>query len=126
MLAAPLVSRAGFDADGPAQLRPGAAKSVLLDVALAGARLVAVGERGHVLLSDDAGGSWRQARSVPTRTTLTSLHATDVRTLWAAGHGGVILRSVASYELPDCLRMTVGTEEQNRLAVTLLQQFMAA
>ena len=40
--------------------------------------------------------------------------------------GGVILRSVASYGLPDCLRMTVGTEEQNRLAVTLLQQFMAA
>ena len=25
---------------------------------------VAVGERGHVLLSDDQGGSWRQARSV--------------------------------------------------------------
>ena len=40
--------------------------------------------------------------------------------------GGVILRSVASYELPDCLRMTVGTEEQNRLAVALLQEFMAA
>jgi histidinol-phosphate aminotransferase len=38
---------------------------------------------------------------------------------------GVILRSVASYDLPDCLRMTVGTEEQNRLAVALLQQFMA-
>jgi len=40
--------------------------------------------------------------------------------------GGVILRGVASYGLPDCLRMTVGTEEQNRLAVSLLQQFMAA
>jgi histidinol-phosphate aminotransferase len=39
---------------------------------------------------------------------------------------GVILRGVASYGLPDCLRMTVGTEEQNRLAVSLLQQFMAA
>lgn len=39
---------------------------------------------------------------------------------------GVILRHVASYELPDCLRMTVGTEEQNRLAVKLLQDFMAA
>ena len=38
---------------------------------------------------------------------------------------GVILRGVASYGLPDCLRMTVGTEEQNRLAVALLQQFMA-
>jgi histidinol-phosphate aminotransferase len=40
--------------------------------------------------------------------------------------GGVILRGVASYGLPNCLRMTVGTEEQNRLAVSLLQQFMAA
>jgi histidinol-phosphate aminotransferase len=40
--------------------------------------------------------------------------------------GGVILRGVASYGLPDCLRMTVGTEEQNRLAVKLLQQFMSA
>jgi histidinol-phosphate aminotransferase len=40
--------------------------------------------------------------------------------------GGIILRGVASYGLPDALRMTVGTEEQNRLAVSLLQQFMAA
>jgi histidinol-phosphate aminotransferase len=39
---------------------------------------------------------------------------------------GVILRAVTSYGLPDCLRMTVGTEEQNRAAVSLLQQFMAA
>jgi histidinol-phosphate aminotransferase len=38
---------------------------------------------------------------------------------------GVILRGVAAYGLPDCLRMTVGTEEQNRLAVSLIQQFMA-
>jgi histidinol-phosphate aminotransferase len=38
---------------------------------------------------------------------------------------GVILRAVASYGLPDALRMTVGTEEQNRAAVSLLQQFMA-
>jgi histidinol-phosphate aminotransferase len=39
---------------------------------------------------------------------------------------GIILRGVASYGLPNCLRMTVGTGEQNRLAVSLLQQFMAA
>ena len=38
---------------------------------------------------------------------------------------GIILRSVASYGLGDCLRMTVGTEEQNRLAVDLLREFMA-
>jgi histidinol-phosphate aminotransferase len=39
---------------------------------------------------------------------------------------GVILRGVASYGLPDCLRMTIGTEEENRLAVSLIQDFMAA
>jgi len=38
---------------------------------------------------------------------------------------GVILRGVASYGLSDCLRMTVGSEDENRLAVSLLQQFMA-
>jgi photosystem II stability/assembly factor-like uncharacterized protein len=93
VLAAPLVARAAFEPDGAARQRPGASKSVLLDIAWAGPRLVAVGERGHVLLSDDQGREWRQARSVPTRTTLTALHATDARTLWAVGHGGVVLRS---------------------------------
>ena len=38
---------------------------------------------------------------------------------------GIILRGVASYGLPNCLRMTVGTQEQNELAVSLLQKFMA-
>ncbi|MBP5990784.1 MAG: hypothetical protein KA766_12335 [Piscinibacter sp.] len=82
-----------YAADGPARLRGGALHGVLLDVSAAGARLVAVGERGHVLLSDDQGRSWRQAQAVPTRTTLTCVHASDARSLWAAGHGGVILRS---------------------------------
>ncbi|HEX4272281.1 MAG TPA: aminotransferase class I/II-fold pyridoxal phosphate-dependent enzyme, partial [Rhizomicrobium sp.] len=38
---------------------------------------------------------------------------------------GVILRAVTSYGLPNCLRMTVGTQEQNQVAVSLIQQFMA-
>jgi photosystem II stability/assembly factor-like uncharacterized protein len=84
---------APYQADGPARVRPLAARGVLLDLTLAGARVVAVGERGHVLLSDDQGKSWRQARTVPTRTTLTAIHATTDRQLWAAGHGGVILAS---------------------------------
>lgn len=84
---------AAFAVDGPARTRPLATKSVCLDLARAGERLVAVGERGHVLLSDDRGKSWRQAAEVPTRTTLTALHATDATTLWAAGHGGIILNS---------------------------------
>jgi histidinol-phosphate aminotransferase len=39
---------------------------------------------------------------------------------------GVILRAVAGYGLPNCLRMTIGTEEENRLAVSLISEFMAA
>jgi len=49
-----------------------AVESLLLDVAHAGARLVAVGDRGHILYSDDDGASWAQAK-VPTRQMLTSV-----------------------------------------------------
>jgi len=37
---------------------------------------------------------------------------------------GLILRAVTSYGLPDCLRLTVGTEEANRLVVAALAEFM--
>jgi histidinol-phosphate aminotransferase len=37
---------------------------------------------------------------------------------------GLILRAVASYGLPDALRLTVGTEEANRLVVAALTEFM--
>jgi histidinol-phosphate aminotransferase len=40
--------------------------------------------------------------------------------------GGVILRAMGGYGLPQCLRMTVGTEEQNRVTVKLLTEFLAA
>ncbi|MGC1556295.1 MAG: histidinol-phosphate transaminase [Methylovirgula sp.] len=36
---------------------------------------------------------------------------------------GLILRAVDSYGLPQCLRMTVGTEEANRLVVAALAEF---
>jgi histidinol-phosphate aminotransferase len=38
---------------------------------------------------------------------------------------GLILRQVGSYGLPDALRMSVGTEEANRLVVATLAEFMA-
>lgn len=38
---------------------------------------------------------------------------------------GVVLRSVASYGIPQGLRMTVGTEEANQLTLTLLRKFVA-
>ena len=84
---------APYAVDGPARQRPLASRGNCLDLTAAGARLVAVGERGHVLLSDDQGARWRQATAVPTRATLTAVHATDAQRLWAVGHGGVVLKS---------------------------------
>jgi photosystem II stability/assembly factor-like uncharacterized protein len=75
-----------------ALLTPKALGAATLAVARAGDRLVAVGERGTVLLSDDHGASWRQAQ-VPVQATLTAVSFADARTGWAAGHLGVILRS---------------------------------
>ena len=37
---------------------------------------------------------------------------------------GLVLRQVGSYGLPDCLRLTVGSEEANRLVVDVLKDFM--
>lgn len=68
------------------------AQAVLLDVARAGARLVAVGERGIVRLSDDNGNSWRQAQ-VPVSATLTAVQFVSANTGWAAGHSGVVLHT---------------------------------
>ncbi len=65
-------------------------KSLLLDVARAGDRLVAVGERGHVVLSDDQGASWRQA-PVPVRSLLSAVYFVDERRGWAVGHDSVVL-----------------------------------
>ena len=70
-----------------------ATKSLLIDVARADGRLVAVGEWGHVLLSDDGGGTWRQAQLVPTRMTLTEVTFVDARRGWAVGHDAVVIHT---------------------------------
>lgn len=85
-------------ADAPVVLREAAVASAkalgaaTLAVARAGERLVAAGERGTVLLSDDGGTSWRQAK-VPVQVSLTTLRFVDARTGWAAGHLGTILKT---------------------------------
>ena len=71
---------------------PLAIESLLLDGAVAGPRLVVVGERGHILVSTDNGASWKQA-GVPTRALLTAVHMHDERIGWAVGHDAVILRT---------------------------------
>jgi photosystem II stability/assembly factor-like uncharacterized protein len=65
---------------------------VLLGLARAGARLVAVGERGLILLSDDNGTSWRQAK-VPVAVTLTAARFPTPTSGWAVGHAGVVLHT---------------------------------
>ncbi len=54
---------------------------------------MAVGERGHVLLSDDQGATWRQAKSVPTRVMLTAVFFVDAQYGWAVGHDETILNT---------------------------------
>lgn len=76
----------------PALITPKALGAAMLAVTRAGKRLVAVGERGTVLLSEDHGLHWKQA-AVPVQATLTSVSFAGDRTGWAAGHLGVILRS---------------------------------
>lgn len=68
-------------------------RAVLQAAALAGRRIVAVGERGIVALSDDGGLRWRQAGQVPASVTLTGVRFVDPANGWAVGHGGIILHS---------------------------------
>jgi len=65
---------------------------LLLDAAKAGERLIAVGERGYIMLSDDQGVTWHSVAS-PTQATLTSLYFFDAQIGWAAGHDSVILKT---------------------------------
>lgn len=69
-----------------------APESLLLDVARSGERLLAVGERGHILVSSDGGASWTQAK-VPTRALLTGVYLLDSQLGWAVGHDAVVLRT---------------------------------
>ncbi len=80
--------------DGEAERSPAAPSAPILAISAAGPRLVAVGDRGHVLLSDDEGETWRQARAVPTRALLVAVAFSDARRGVAVGQGGVILRTV--------------------------------
>lgn len=70
---------------------PQSQRAPMLGAARAGQRLVAVGDYGTVLLSDDAGQSWRQAVRVATRETLTAVSFVGDKDGWAVGHGGIVM-----------------------------------
>jgi photosystem II stability/assembly factor-like uncharacterized protein len=77
----------------PAAHAPQALQATMLASTRAGARLVAVGDHGVVLLSDDGGKTHRQARQVPVDVPLTSVSFVDERRGWAVGHWGVVLQT---------------------------------
>ena len=83
--------------DAPAMQSPLAARSMLQGVTKAGSRLVAVGQRGHVVYSADNGASWKQA-SVPVSSDLTAVFFVDDKQGWAVGHDGVVLHTVDAGE----------------------------
>ena len=76
----------------PAEIMPLASQSQLLDITVAGTRVVAVGDRGHVLTSDDKGETWTQ-QNVPARQMLISVDFADSQNGWAVGHDSIILRT---------------------------------
>jgi photosystem II stability/assembly factor-like uncharacterized protein len=78
--------------DTPALTSPLAARGLLNGLARAGERVVAVGQRGHVLTSDDLGQSWKQAE-VPISSDLVAVHFPTPQLGWAVGHDGVVLHS---------------------------------
>lgn len=73
-------------------IMPLASKSLTLDIARVGSTYVVVGDRGHVLISEDQGRSWTQQRT-PTRAPLTGVWFHDRNLGWAVGHDAVILRT---------------------------------
>jgi photosystem II stability/assembly factor-like uncharacterized protein len=76
-----------------AEPMPLASKSLILDITNAANRAVAVGERGHILVSPSRrDNDWTQVTNVPTRATLTAVTAVGDK-VWAVGHDGVILHS---------------------------------
>jgi photosystem II stability/assembly factor-like uncharacterized protein len=76
--------------DRPAVMGRTPERSVLLGAARAGARLVAIGERGVVVVSDDHGKRWVQSPT-PVSATLTAVRFADSQHGYIVGHAGTVL-----------------------------------
>ncbi|HEX7936841.1 MAG TPA: YCF48-related protein [Paraburkholderia sp.] len=92
--AAPLAPKDPFvdPLDAPALVYARATGRPVMDVARAGTRIVAVGMRGLIIVSDDEGKSWRQV-NVPVRSDLLALSFPTAIDGWAVGHDGVVLHT---------------------------------
>ncbi len=91
------------EAPRPAKMVPLATRAVFLDIAINQDTVMAVGERGIILRSDDRGDSWRQIPS-PVDATLTAVTFTDALTGWAVGHESTILKTLDGGESWEVVR----------------------
>ncbi|MFM2044572.1 MAG: hypothetical protein RLY86_3148 [Pseudomonadota bacterium] len=117
----------------PARMMPLAARKLILDAARAGDRLVAVGDRGHILLSDDNGTTWRQV-SVPADSALTAVTFVDDSHGWAVGHDSVVLATAdggeswtlqhADPEIQQPLMDVVFTDRMSGIAVGAYSKYL--
>lgn len=78
--------------DAPAETAVSPATRPMTAVASAGRRLVGVGQRGVIVVSDDHGHNWRQVPS-PVQSDLTAVSFPTPSQGWAVGHDGVILHT---------------------------------
>jgi photosystem II stability/assembly factor-like uncharacterized protein len=75
----------------PAEIMPKATQALILGVVDTGEHLIAAGDRGEILASND-GRDWAQVPT-PVRSALTAVSFADAQHGWAVGHDAVILHT---------------------------------
>lgn len=99
--------------DGHAVQSKLATEALLLGVTRAGKRIVAVGEYGNIVLSDDDGATWHQAKDVSTTVTMTAVHFADDKRGWAVGHDTLVMHTADGGE--TWVKQFGGGESDNAL-----------
>jgi photosystem II stability/assembly factor-like uncharacterized protein len=75
----------------PSEMMPLAPRSMMLGLVNNGEHLVAVGDRGQILISNN-GLNWAQVQT-PVRSPLTAVYFVDAKNGWAVGHDATILHT---------------------------------
>ncbi|AYG94897.1 histidinol-phosphate transaminase [Brevundimonas naejangsanensis] len=104
------------------------------------AAIAALGDEAHQKASRDLVAEWRPRLTqairgfgfevLPAAGNFILIRFPDERRTASAAHDylqsrGIIVRGVGGYGLPDCLRVTVGTADQNRAVIDALSEFAA-
>ena len=105
-----------------AACRRSRARSLLQAVTKAGDRLVAVGQRGHVVYLGDGGATWKQSQ-VPVSSDLTAVFFVDDKQGWAVGHDGVVLHTDDG---GDTWALQLDGRTANELLVAAMERKVAA